>query len=146
MRSLGSKLAVGAVAAATGGAIAAAATVGPGLIGPDSGITANGRLHALDAAVKLVSVGNFPTGGALTPDGRYYWAVSTGRGKNDVRIVDLADRKVQQVIPIPGGSGGIALSATQPIAYVSGVADSSHADEQQPSLPGRGGDVIQVFT
>jgi DNA-binding beta-propeller fold protein YncE len=86
--------------------------------------------------VKLVSVGNFPAGAALTPDGRYYWAVSPGRGKNDVRIVDLTNNKVQQVIPIPGGSGGIAMSPTQPVAYVSGVADSSHADEQQPNLPG----------
>jgi DNA-binding beta-propeller fold protein YncE len=146
MRSRGSKSAVGAVVAATLAAAAAAATVATGLIGPDSGITANGRLHALEPSVKLVSVGNFPAGAALTPDGRYYWAVSTGRGKNDVRIVDLANNKVQQVIPIPGGSGGIAMSPTQPVAYVSGVADSSHADEQQPKLPGRGGDVIQVFS
>src|SRR5262249_60491708 len=29
---------------------------------------------------------------------------------------------------------------------VSGVADSSHADQQRPGLPGRGGDVIHVFS
>jgi DNA-binding beta-propeller fold protein YncE len=116
------------------------------VIGPDTGITGNGRLHSLEPSLKLVQVGNFPTGGAVTPDGRYYWTVSTGRGKNDIRIVDLANNKVQQVIPIPGGSGGIAMSPTQPLAFVSGVADSSHTDEQQPGLPGRGGDVIQVFS
>lgn len=141
-----SKLALGGLALAAVGAATAVATVATGLIGPDTGITANGRLHALDPSVKLISVGNFPTGAALTPDGRFYWTVSTGRGKNDVRIVDLASNKVQQVIPIPGGSGGIAMSPTQRVAYVSGVADSSHADQQQPSLRGRGGDVIQVFS
>src|SRR5262249_53329286 len=82
----------------------------------------------------------------LTPDGRYYWTVSTGRGKNDIRIVDVADDKVQQVIPIPGGSGGIAMSPTQPLVFVSGIADSAHADEQRPDLPGRGGDAIRGFS
>jgi hypothetical protein len=48
MRSGGTKLAVGAVAAAAVGAVAAAAAVPTGVIGPDTGITANGRLHALD--------------------------------------------------------------------------------------------------
>jgi YVTN family beta-propeller protein len=129
------------VAAAT--AVAAVAT---GVIGPDTGITGNGRLHSFEPSLKLVQVGNFPTGGAVTPDGRYYWTVSTGRGENDIRIVDLANNRVHQVIPIAGGSGGIAMSPTEPVAFVSGVADSSHADQQQPGLPGRGGDVIQVFS
>ena len=31
------------------------------------------------------------------------------------------------------------------LAYVSGVADSVHADQQRPGLPGREGDVVQVF-
>ena len=33
-------------------------------------------------------LGNFPTGGALTADGRFLWTVSAGLGANDVRIVD----------------------------------------------------------
>jgi DNA-binding beta-propeller fold protein YncE len=139
-------LAIVAATVVLAGAVASAATVATGVIGPDTGITADGRLHSLDPSVKLVSVGNFPSGGALTPDGRFYWTVSTGRGRNDVRIVDVANNKVQQVIPIPGGSGGIAMSPTQPLAYVAGVADSAHADEQTPGLPGRGGDVINVFS
>src|SRR5262245_8987889 len=125
MRSWGAKLTATVVAAAAAGVAAVSAAIGP------SGMTANGRLHALDPSVKLVAVGNFPAGGALTPDGRYYWTISTGRGTNDVRIVDLTNNRVQQVIPIPGGSGGVAISPTQRVAYVSGVADSSHQDEQQ---------------
>src|SRR5262249_32955621 len=70
-----SRLAVGATVLAGVGAVAAAAAVATGVVGPESGVTANGRLHAQDATVKLVQVGNFPTGGALTPDGRYYWSV-----------------------------------------------------------------------
>src|SRR5262245_7525365 len=115
------KVVVGAGALAVVGAAAAAAAVATGWIGPDTGITGNGRLHALDPSVKLVPVGNFPTGAALTPDGRFYWTVSTGRGKNDIRVVDVANDTVQQVIPIPGGSGGIAMNPTQPLVYVSGV-------------------------
>jgi DNA-binding beta-propeller fold protein YncE len=140
------RVVVGAGALATVLTAAAAAALATGVIGPDTGITGNGRLHTFDPSLKLVAVGNFPTGGAVTPDGRYYLTVSTGRGGNDIRIVDLANDKVQQVIPIPGGSGGIAMSPTQPLAFVSGVADSSHADEQQPGLPGRGGDVVEVFS
>src|SRR5262249_8357345 len=140
------RLAVGAMGLAVMVATAAAAAVTTGVIGPESGGTANGGLHAQDPSLKLTQIGNFPTGGALTPDGPYHWRVSTGRGKNDIRIVDVTNNKVQQVLPIPGGSGGIAMSPTQHLAYVSGVADSSHLDEQQPDLPGRGGDVIQVFS
>jgi hypothetical protein len=50
--------------------VATAATVATGVIGADTGVTANGRLHVFDPAVKLVSIGNFPSGGALAPDGR----------------------------------------------------------------------------
>lgn len=32
------------------------------------------------------------------------------------------------------------------LAYVSGVADSSHADEDRPGLAGRDGDVVHVFS
>jgi DNA-binding beta-propeller fold protein YncE len=37
------------------------------------------------------------------------------------------------------------MDPTQPVAYVSGVADSEHKDQQRPSAPGRGGDVLHVF-
>jgi len=124
----------------------AAAEADDGIIGPSLGITGNGR-H-LQPAGAMVQLGNFPTGGALTRDGRYYWTVSAGRGFNDIRIVSVQYRKVIQTVPIPGASGGIAMDPERRLAYVSGVADSDsgHADQQRPGLPGREGDVIQVFS
>src|SRR5262249_3100862 len=80
----------------------------------------------------------------------FLWALSTGRGRNDVRIVDLtgpqgAD-KVVQTIPFPGLSGGVAMSPDGRTAYVSGLKDSTHQGEQvDPGTPGRDGDVIHVL-
>jgi DNA-binding beta-propeller fold protein YncE len=127
----------------TAGAIAAVTSGGSGRIGPSLRLTGNGRL--LTPPGRLVTIGHFPTGGALTPDGRYYWTVSTGRALNDIRIVSTRSPHVVQVLPLPGASGGIAIDHTQPLVYVSGIADSSNADETRPGLPGRGGDVIHVF-
>jgi YVTN family beta-propeller protein len=104
----------------------------------------NGR--DLHPAGDLVALGNFPSGGALTPDGRFYWTISTGRGPNDIRIVSMTTRTVVQIVPLPGASGGVAMDPRRRLAYVSGVADSSHADEQRPDLAGREGDVIHVFS
>ncbi|MDP9100816.1 MAG: bifunctional YncE family protein/alkaline phosphatase family protein [Actinomycetota bacterium] len=112
--------------------------------GPASRLLGNGRV--LRPAGRLTGVGNFPTGGALTRDGRFYWALSTGRGKQDIRIVSVATGRVVQVLPVPGLSGGIAMDPTRPQAYVSGVQDSSHTDQQRLGLPGRAGDNVQVFT
>jgi DNA-binding beta-propeller fold protein YncE len=130
---------------AAAGAIGAAGGGRSGRIGPSLKVTGNGRL--LRPAGKLVTLGHFPTGGAVTPDGRFYWTVSTGRALNDIRIVAVRRKhpRVIQILPLPGASGGIAIDPTQPLVYVSGIQDSSNADEQRPSLPGRAGDVIHVF-
>jgi DNA-binding beta-propeller fold protein YncE len=116
-----------------------------GIIGPGLGLLNSGR--ELHPAGSLVDLGNFPTGGAVTPDGRFYWTVSTGRGRNDIRIVDVRSNEVVQVVRLPGSSGGIAMDPSHPLAYVSGVSDSDsgHRDQQQLDLPGRGGDVVHVF-
>jgi DNA-binding beta-propeller fold protein YncE len=126
--------------------VPAAAGAEDGTIGPDQALTGNGR-H-LQPAGALVGLGNFPTGGAVTPDGRFYWTVSTGRGRNDIRIVSVGYKRVVQTLPLPGASGGIVMDPERRLAYVSGVADSDagHADQQQPNLPGREGDVIHVFS
>jgi DNA-binding beta-propeller fold protein YncE len=139
------KTSLAVVAAAAAGALAAIALADSGVIGPQFGLLGNGR-HLLPAGT-TVQLGNFPTGGAVTPDGRFYWTVSTGRGRNDIRIVSIATARVVQVVPLPGASGGIAMDPRAPLAYVSGVADSDdgHADQQEPALPGRGGDVVHVF-
>ncbi len=100
---------VAALVLAAGGAAIAATTIGSGRIGPSLHITGNGRL--LSPPGPLVTLGHFPTGGALTPDGRFYWTVSTGRALNDIRIVAVgaSTREVIQILPLPGASGGIAI-------------------------------------
>src|SRR5437879_6063029 len=117
-------IAFGIVLGATAMSVAATSGGGSGRIGPPLKLTGNGRL--LSPAARLVTLGHFPTGGALTPDGRFYWTVSTGRGLNDVRIVSMSKPHVVQVVPLPGASGGIAIDRTQPLVYVSGVADSTN--------------------
>src|ERR1700736_1196488 len=92
-----------------GVAVALGGGVRHGRIGPKLRTTGNGR-H-LTPAGKLVPLGHFPTGGALTADGRFYWTVSTGRALNDVRIVavGLKHPRVIQILPLPCASGGITI-------------------------------------
>jgi len=92
----------------------------------------------------LVTIGNLPTGAALSADGRFLWTVSAGFGANDVRIVDTATRKVCQIIPIAGASGGIALDSANHLAYVSGITVSRWRPSED-TLPGAKGNVVLVF-
>src|SRR3954454_6201329 len=116
-----------------------------GVIGPGRRLLGNGRL--LTPYGKTAPLGNFPTGGRVTPNGRFLWTVSTGRGPNDVRIVSVRTGKVLQTLPLPGPSGGIAMAPSKPLVYVSGVHDSSHKLEKSPpGTPGIDGDVVHVFS
>jgi YVTN family beta-propeller protein len=115
-----------------------------GRIGPSLQILNNGR-H-LTPFGRLANVGNVPTGGALTPDGRFYWAVAAGSGLNDIRIVSVSGAKVVQTIPIAGASGGIVIDHKGKHAYVSGLANSTNQETSRPALPGGGGDVVHVFS
>jgi YVTN family beta-propeller protein len=120
---------------------AAQAADPPGRIGPDLQVTGNGRqLHPIGS---LTTLGNFPTAGALTPDGRFYWTVDAGHGKNDVQVTDVASGAVVQTLPLPGGFGGVGFTPDGRRAFVSGSAVGS----SQPSGPTKGdkGDVIHVF-
>ena len=109
---------------------------------PAKGFLLNGRqLTPQGAQVRL---GNFPTGAAVTADGRFLWTVSTGFGNNDIRIVDTASKRVRQIIPLAGASGGIALDSAHRLAYVSGVTLS----RWQPSLKhlaGAAGNCVLVY-
>src|SRR5213592_970021 len=92
---------------------------GSNIVGPRTRIQPTGR--QLNPVGKLTKLGNFPTGGALTPDGRFLWTLSTGRGINDIRIVAAAGRhpgRVVQRIRMPGLSGGIAIAQDGRHAYV----------------------------
>ena len=132
-------LAAAAMIGAAAPAQAAPAT--DGRVGPALSITGNGR-H-LRPAGHMVTVGNFPMAGALTPDGRFYWAVDAGHGHNDVRIVDVATRRVIQTLPLPGAGWGIAIAPDGRRAYVPGIAKGTDI----PTGPTKGddGDVVHVF-
>jgi DNA-binding beta-propeller fold protein YncE len=134
--------AVVTVLALSGSAVGYAVT-SDGVIGPNKHETGNGRV--LHPVGHMTRVGNFPTGGALANGGLFYWAVSTGRGLNDIRIVNVQTNRVVQVIPIPGASGGITMDRGHNLAYVSGIADSTDGGEARPKLPGRDGDVVDVY-
>jgi YVTN family beta-propeller protein len=105
-------------------------------------MTGNGR--ALHPIGDLTPLGNFPTGSALTPDGRFLWAVDSGHGKDDVRVVEVGSGKVVQTLPLPGGYGGIAFTPDGKRAYVSGSPISG----AKPDGPTKGdaGDVLHVFS
>ena len=52
-----------------------------------------------------------------------------------------------QTIPMPGASGGIAMSPDGHTGYVSGLKESEHKDQQtSEGTPGKEGDVIHVFS
>ncbi|MDE0855875.1 MAG: hypothetical protein OSA97_15785, partial [Nevskia sp.] len=93
---------------------------------------------------RMTSVGNLPTGGALTPDGRFYWSLSAGDGRNDVRIVDVASGAVVQILPMPGTYGQMAFSPDGATAYVSGEPNSSAWKPAGPTMADSGG-AIHVF-
>ena len=93
---------------------------------------------------RLTAVGNFPTGGKLTPDGRFYWSVSAGHGLNDVQIVDVSSGAVTQVLPMPGTYGQMVFSSDGARAYVSGEPLGSSVKPAGPTK-GDAGDVIHVF-
>src|SRR3954454_2510339 len=120
---------------AAGAALIAAAVALPATaqetVGPQSAITPSGR-HLVPAG-RMTAVGTFPTGGALTPDGRFYWAVDAGRGLNAVRIVEVRTGLIRQTLPIPGGYVGIAFAPNGRRAYVSGQAAD---DDAAKSLKG----------
>jgi YVTN family beta-propeller protein len=121
---------------------AAAAAPGPGEIGPASGQTQNGRV--LTPAGRLTTLGNFPTGGALSPDGRFYWAANAGHGRNSISVVEIATGAVSQTLPLPGAYVGVAFAPDGKTAYVSGAAKG----DPDPGAPVKGGagDEIHTFS
>jgi DNA-binding beta-propeller fold protein YncE len=109
---------------------------------PSSGFLLNGRQLTPQGA--QVALGNFPTGGAVTADGRFLWTVSAGQGANDMRIVDTVRGRVCQIIPMSGASGGIALDSGHRRAYISAVS-ASRWWPTQAGLPGAAGNCVLVY-
>jgi DNA-binding beta-propeller fold protein YncE len=121
-----------------------------GVIGPKNMIQPSGRL--LHPAGKVVGLGNDPQGGALSPNGKFLWTLSSGIARNDIRIVEIGLKhghgtaKVIQNILMPGLNGEMAFAPNGKTAYVSGIPASTLPDNKVPaSVPGQGGDVIAVF-
>ena len=89
--------------------VAVAVTLTTGRIGPSLRLTGNG--HLLRPAGRMTQVGDFPTGSAVVPGGRFLWVADCGHGKDDIKVVDLAGRgRVVQTLPLPGCYGGVALA------------------------------------
>ena len=115
-------------------------------VGPITGLLPDGRL--LTPFGDMVDLrGNFSHGAALTPDGRFLWAVQAGEAYNDVRIVSLRSRRIVEILRLPGSSGGVAISPNGRHAYVSGEPDATErpGGDTPPGTPGRNGDVIHVY-
>jgi len=110
---------------------------------PETGVLINGR--KLSPQGTQVTVGNFPTGGEVTADGRFLWTVSTGFNLNDIRIVDTDKKQVIQTVQLPSASGGIALDSAKRLAYVSGITLSRWQPSLQ-NLPGAEGNCVLVYS
>ncbi|UTI66291.1 bifunctional YncE family protein/alkaline phosphatase family protein [Paraconexibacter antarcticus] len=120
----------------------AAVHAAPLSVGPAERTTGNGRvLHPIGT---LTTVGDFPTGLALSPDGRFAWVVDSGHGRDDVQIVSVASGKVVQVLPLPGAFGGVAFAPDGHRAWVSGTP-SAGAKSDNGTVKGGAGDVLHVF-
>jgi YVTN family beta-propeller protein len=137
----GLTLAVVLVLVLTSGAHGVSAPVTGGEIGPQYQITGNGRL--LKPVGKLVTVGDFPDGSALTPNGKWDWVVDCGHGIDDARIIDVGSGKTHEILPLPGCYGGVAISPDGTHAYISGEPLAGNPTDG-PTM-GDEGDVIHVY-
>src|SRR5207248_2842810 len=134
MRALCAAVTIGC--ALTGAARAGAFTQGE--IGPSLNMTANGRL--LHPAGRVTTLGNFPTGAALSPDGRFLWAVDAGHGQDDVKVVNVATGAVTQTLALPGGYVGVAFAPDARHAYVSGEPRGDTHTPLEGPVKGEAGD------
>ena len=97
--------------------VGAAAAAVPRILAPKVRATLlSGR--AIAPVGRLTQVGRVPGGAAVTPDGRFYWTVSTLRDRPDVRIVSVASGRVVQTIRLDTATGGIVMDPVRRRAYV----------------------------
>ena len=128
MRTFPLSLLLAGLMAGASVAPAAAQSTTDGRVGPSLAITGNGR--ALTPAGRLTVLGDFPSGGALSPDGRFYWAIDSGLGHNDAKIVDVASGSVVQSLPLPGTYGAVAWH-------------SVHGADSTPPPPGPNASILE---
>jgi len=70
-----------------------------------------------------VALGDFPTNMAVDPAGRLAAVLHTGRGQHEVRIIDLASRRVVASAPLNEAFCGIAFSPDGKTLFCSGGSD-----------------------
>lgn len=93
-------------------------TAGPKADG--TGVTPHG--WSLTPAGKQIPLGDFPMGGAISPDHRYLVVSNDGQGTQSLQVVDLKSQKVVQTIPYTNGEGlyyGTAFSPDGKTFYAS---------------------------
>jgi len=129
------------VALLVGVAVASGPDRTSGRIGPSLSTTGNGR-H-LTPAGRMTTVGDFPSGSALSPDGRSLWAVDSGHGRDDVQVVEVATGRVRQVLPLPGAYGAVVFAPDGRRAYVSGEPKGSSTPTGRTVADA--GDAVHVF-
>jgi YVTN family beta-propeller protein len=113
-----------------------------GEIGPAYHITGNG--HVLHPVGKLVTVGDFPDGSAVTPNGKDVWIVDCGHGIDDARIINVKTAKQIETLALPGCYGGVSIAPDGLHAYISGEPLAGNPTDG-PTM-GDAGDVIHVYT
>ncbi len=97
----------------------------------DKGITSQN--WTLTPAGKQVKLGDFPMGGALSPDGKYLVVSNDGQGKQSLQVIKTATNKVVQTIPY-----------SSPEALYLGVAFSPDGKKMYASAGGN--NKIRVFS
>ncbi|MCM3569930.1 bifunctional YncE family protein/alkaline phosphatase family protein [Neobacillus mesonae] len=93
------------------------------LVGPktdDTAVTPHG--WEVTPAGTQVTLGDFPMGGALSPDHRYLIVSNDGQGEQSLQVVDLNTQKVVQTIPYKSPESlylGVAFSPDGKTVYAS---------------------------
>jgi DNA-binding beta-propeller fold protein YncE len=92
------------------------AIAGDDNVGPTQRSLPSGRV--LQPQGQAVPLGSFPVGGAVTPDGRFAWAISILRRTHQLRIISVERKAAVQTLSLANATGGIAMDPRRARAYV----------------------------
>ncbi|HXN35285.1 MAG TPA: beta-propeller fold lactonase family protein, partial [Opitutaceae bacterium] len=135
-----SLLALALSSAACAGASEAAPRTLPGL--QADGTTLLHNQWPIHPVGDQVGLGDFPTGMAVDPGGRLAAVLHAGRGAHEVRVVDIASRRVVGGAPLNETFCGIAFSSDGKTLVCSGASDGVlHVFAMASGVPVARGDV-----
>jgi len=108
--------------------VATVAALGEALPRPLPGLQADGDtlLHnqwPIHPVGDQVGLGDFPTNMAVDPGGRLVAVLHAGHGKHEVRVIDIASRKVVGTAPLNETFCGVAFSSDGRTLVCSGASD-----------------------